>query len=255
MGLLTGKRLLISGMLSTDSLAYGIAQACFREGAELAFTYFHDRVEKRVRRLADQFGNTPCFACDVSCDKQIAALPQQLLHRWDGMDGFVHAIAGAPAEAVSGSFLKGLSRDVFRVAHETSSYSFPAMVNALLPLMQERYASILTLTYLGSQRVKPSYNTMGLAKSSLEASVRYLAYSLGAEGIRVNAISAGPIRTLASSAVSGFDGMLKEDEERSPLRRNVTIEDVGNTAAFLLSDLAAGITGEITHVDGGAHIR
>ena len=255
MGFLSGKRLLISGMLTSDSLACGIAHACLQQGAELGFTYANERVEKRVRRLAEQFGAGPCFHCDVSSDEQIAALRGQVQQHWDYLDGFVHAIAGAPTAAVSGEFLDGFSREVFRTAHEISSYSFPAMVHAILPLLNGRHASVLTLTYLGSQRVKRSYNTMGLAKASLEAATRYLADNLGAEGIRVNAISSGPIRTLASSAVSGFDNLLKEDEERSPLRRNVTTEEVGNAAAFLLSDLASGITGEIMHVDGGVNIR
>lgn len=255
MGFLRGKRLLISGVLSSNSLAYGIAQACFREGAELAFTFQNERVEKRVRRLAAQFDSTLCFPCDVASDEQIACLFEELRHHWDGLDGFVHAIAGAPAEALSGDFLGGLSREAFRIAHEVSSYSFPAMVKAGLPLMEGRRAAVLTLTYLGSRRVKAGYDTMGLAKASLETGVRYLASGLGPHGVRVNAISAGPIQTVASTGVGRFDEWLKEDKERAPLRRNVAIEDVGNAAAFLLSDLAAGITGEITHVDCGANIH
>jgi len=251
MGLLAGKRVLITGLLSNRSIAYGIARAARREGAELAFTYQNDRFKSRVVEMAAEFGSALAFPCDVASDSEIEALFAALGRNWNGLDGLVHAIAFAPREAIAGDFVEGLSREAFRVAHDISSYSFAALAKAALPLMQARKAALLTLTYLGAERVVPNYNTMGLAKASLEASVRYLAASLGPKGIRVNAISAGPIKTLAASGISGFGKILKYVEENSPLRRNVTTEDVGNVAAFLISDLAAGMTGEIVYVDGG----
>jgi enoyl-[acyl-carrier protein] reductase I len=251
MGFLDGHRILVTGVLSNRSIAYGIAKAAKREGAELAFTYVGERFRDRVAELAAEFGSDLVFACDVASDAEIAALPQALRSRWPHVDGLVHAIAFAPREAIAGELLDGLSREAFRQAHDISAYSFPALAKALLPLMQGRAASLVTLTYLGAERAIPHYNTMGLAKASLEASVRYLATNLGPRGIRVNAISAGPIRTLAASGIAGFGKILKHVEEFAPLRRNVTIDDVGNAAAFLLSPLAAGITAEIVHVDGG----
>ena len=251
MGFLAGKRVLVTGLLSNRSIAHGIAKAARREGAELAFTYQNDRFKDRVAEMAGEFGSKLAIACDVANDAEIAALFSALSKSWDGLDGLVHAIAFAPREAIAGDFLDGLSREAFRVAHDVSAYSFAALAKAALPLMQGRQASLLTLTYLGAERTVPNYNTMGLAKASLEASVRYLAASLGPKGIRVNAISAGPIKTLAASGIQGFGKILKHVEENSPLRRNVTTEDVGNVAAFLLSDLSAGITGEVTHVDAG----
>ncbi|MSQ71012.1 MAG: enoyl-[acyl-carrier-protein] reductase FabI [Betaproteobacteria bacterium] len=251
MGFLSGKRVLITGVLSPRSIAYGIARAARREGADLAFTYQNDRFRERVTEMAGELGSELVFPCDVEDDAQIAALFDSLRGGWDGLDGLVHAIAFAPREAVAGDFLEGISRQAFRTAHEVSAYSFPALAKAALPLMEGRKAALLTLTYLGSMRTVPNYNTMGLAKASLEAGVRYLAASLGPKGIRVNAISAGPIKTLAAAGIAGFGKILKHVEENAPLRRNVTIDDVGNVAAFLLSDLAAGITGEITHVDSG----
>jgi len=251
MGFLSGKRLLITGLLSPRSIAFGIAKAARREGAELAFTYQNERFVERVTEMAGEFGSKLVFPLDVENDAQIDALFQGLRNNWDGLDGLVHAIAFAPREAIAGDFLDGISRQAFRTAHEVSAYSFPALAKAALPLMQGRDAALLTLTYLGAMRTVPNYNTMGLAKASLEAGVRYLAASLGPKGIRVNAISAGPIKTLASAGIAGFGKILKHVEENAPLRRNVSIDDVGNVAAFLLSDLAAGITGEITYVDCG----
>ena len=249
MGFLAGKRFLITGVLSNRSIAYGIARACHREGAELAFSYQGDRFRDRVSEFAAQFDSALVFDCDVAEDSQIDAMFAQLASTWPQFDGFVHSIGFAPKEAIAGDFLEGLSRESFRIAHDISSYSFPALAKASAPMLRPG-ASLLTLTYLGALRSMPSYNTMGLAKASLEAGVRYLAASLGPKGVRVNGISAGPIKTLAASGIKGFGKML-EATAKSPLGRNVTIDDVGNAAAFLLSDLAAGITSEITYVDGG----
>jgi enoyl-[acyl-carrier protein] reductase I len=251
MGFLQGKRILITGLISNRSIAYGIARACHREQADLAFTYQSAEFKSRIEGLAAEFGSNRVFCCDVSRDEEIERLFRDLAGTWDGLDGLVHAIAFAPREAIAGDFLAGMSREGFRVAHEVSAYSFPALARAALPMMQNRQAALLTLSYLGADRVVPNYNTMGLAKASLEAAVRYMAASLGPGGIRVNGISAGPIRTLAASGIGGFRKILKFVEDNAPLRRNVTIDDVGNAAAFLLSDLAAGITGEITYVDAG----
>ncbi|HEY5635055.1 MAG TPA: enoyl-ACP reductase FabI [Burkholderiaceae bacterium] len=251
MGFLAGKRILVTGLLSNRSISYGIAKSCREQDAELAFTYQNDRFRDRVAEMAAEFGSKLIFPCDVAEDAQIDSLFADLGKAWDGLDGLVHAIAFAPREAIAGNFLDGLSRDAFRIAHDVSSYSFAALAKGALPMMNGRRGAMLTLSYLGAERMVPSYNTMGLAKASLEASVRYLAEAVGASGIRVNAISAGPIKTLAASGIKGFSKILSIVETNAPLRRNVTIEDVGNVAAFLLSDLAAGITGEITHVDGG----
>ena len=249
MGFLNGKRILITGVLSNRSIAYGIARACNREGAELAFSYQGERFRERVSELAADFGSTLVFDCDVADDAQIDAMFAGLADAWPAFDGLVHSIGFAPRESIAGDFLDGLSRESFRIAHDISSYSFPALAKAAAPRLRPG-AALLTLTYLGAVRSMPSYNTMGLAKASLEASVRYLAASLGPKGVRVNGISAGPIKTLAASGIKGFGKML-EAASRSPLGRNVTIDDVGNVAAFLLSDLAAGVTSEITYVDGG----
>lgn len=251
MALLSGKKLLVTGLLSNRSIAYGIARSARREGAELAFTYVGDRFKERVTDLAKDFDSSAVFPCDVASDEQIAALFASLGTLWGGLDGLVHAIGFAQREAIAGELLDGLSREAFREAHDISAYSFPAMAKAALPLMQGRNGALLTLTYLGSERVVPHYNTMGLAKASLEASVRYLAANLGPKGIRVNGISAGPIKTLAASGIAGFSRILKFVEENAPLRRNVTIDQVGDAAAFLLSDLSSGITGEIMMVDAG----
>ena len=251
MGFLAGKRLLITGVLNNRSIAYGVARACHREGAELAFSYQGERFKERIAEYAAEFGSKLIFDCDVGSDEQIAALADGLKAAWpEGFDGFVHSIGFAPREAIAGQFLDGLSREGFRIAHDISAYSFPALAKATLPQLRANSA-LLTMTYLGAVRAVPAYNTMGLAKASLEASVRYLASSVGPKGIRVNGISAGPIKTLAASGIKGFGKLLGVFEENSPLRRTVTIDDVGNVAAFLLSDLSAGMTGEISYVDAG----
>ncbi len=251
MGFLANKRILITGMISNRSIAFGIAQAMHREGAELAFTYQGERVRSRVEDMAKTFGSELIFQCDVGSDNDINQLFVDLNKHWDGFDGFVHAIAFAPREALDGEFLDGFSREAFRIAHDISAYSFPAMAKAALPMMKGRKASLLTLSYLGAVRTMPHYNLMGLAKASLEASVRYLAMQLGHQGIRANGISAGPIKTLAAAGIADFNKLLSYNEKHAPLKRNVTVEEVGNVAAFLCSDLASGITGEITYVDGG----
>jgi len=250
MGFLAGKRLLITGVLSNRSIAYGIARACRREGAELALSYQGERFRERVAGFAAEFGSTLVYDCDVADDAQIEAMFVALGDAWPAFDGLVHSIGYAPKEAIAGDFLEGLSRESFRIAHDISSYSFPALAKAAAPRLTPT-AALLTLTYLGAIRSVPNYNTMGLAKASLEASVRYLATSLGPRGIRVNGISAGPIKTLAASGIKNFGKILDAVEQNAPLRRNVTIDDVGNVAAFLLSDLAAGVTSEITYVDAG----
>jgi enoyl-[acyl-carrier protein] reductase I len=250
MAFLQGKKILITGLLSNRSIAYGVAAACKREGAELAFTYVGERFKERTADFAKEFGSELIFDCDVGSDEQITALFTDLAKSWDHLDGLVHAIGFAPRDAIGGDFLDGLSREGFKIAHDISAYSFPAMAKAALPMLRPN-SSLLTLTYLGAIRVLPNYNTMGLAKASLEASVRYLAESLGPKGMRVNGISAGPIKTLAASGIKDFSKILNFVKAHSPLRRNVTQEDVGNSAAFLLSDLAAGVTGEIMYVDGG----
>lgn len=251
MGFLAGKKILITGLLSNRSIAYGVAKAMHREGAELAFTFQGERVEDRVRKLAAEFDSTLVLPCDVSDDAQITGLFDALAKHWDGLDGLVHSIAYAPGDALEGDFLNGFSREAFRVSQEISAYSFPAMAKAARPMMAGRKGSLLTLSYLGAVRTMPNYNIMGLAKASLEAAVRYLAFCMGPEGTRVNSVSAGPIKTLAASGIGSFGRLLAYNEKHAPLRRNVTIEEVGNAAAFLCSDLASGITGEIMYVDGG----
>ena len=251
-GFLVGKKLLITGVLSNRSIAYGIAKACHSQGAELAFSYVGERFKDRITEFATDFDSKLIFDCDVGEDAQIDQLFKDLSVQWPTFDGFVHSIGYAPREAIAGDFLDGLSREAFKIAHDISAYSFPAMTKAALPYLNDN-AAVLTLSYLGAIRTVPNYNTMGLAKASLEASVRYLAESLGAKGrgLRANGISAGPIKTLAASGIKGFGKILTVVAETSPIRRNVTIDDVGNVAAFLMSDLAAGMTAEITYVDGG----
>ena len=252
MGFLAGKKLLITGVLSNRSIAYGIAKACHAQGAELAFSYVGERFKDRITEFAADFGSNLVFDCDVADDAQIEKLFKDLSAHWPTFDGFVHSIGFAPREAIAGDFLDGLSREAFHIAHDISAYSFPAMAKAALPYLNDNSA-VLTLTYLGAIRNVPNYNTMGLAKASLEASVRYLAESLGAKGrgLRANGISAGPIKTLAASGIKDFGKILKAVADAAPIRRNVTIDDVGNVAAFLLSDLASGVSAEITYVDGG----
>ena len=254
MGFLAGKRALITGIASERSIAYGIAEAMHREGAELAFTYQNDKLKTRVEKAAAEFGSSIVVPCDVSSDENIALTFQELAKHWDGVDIVIHAIAFAPKEQLEGSIVDNTTRDGAMMAHDISAYSFLAMARYAKPMMQGRKGSLLTLSYLGAVSAIPNYNVMGMAKASLEAGVRFMAADLGQYGIRVNGISAGPIRTLAASGIKGFRKMLDHFEKYSPLRRNVTIEEVGNVAAFLCSDLASGVTGEITYVDGGWNI-
>lgn len=251
MSFLDKKRALIVGVASNRSMAFGLAKAMQREGAELAFTYQNDRLKERVEKLAAECGSNLVLPCNVENDAEIETVFAQLGKSWDGLDILVHSVAFAPKEELEGDFLQNISREGFKIAHDISSYSLAALAKAARPMMQGRHGSILTLSYLGAMRSMPNYNVMGLAKASLEANVRYLAYTLGPEGIRVNAVSAGPIRTLAAAGIGDFRKILDHVENNAPLRRNVTIEDVGNAGAFLCSDLASGITGEILYVDAG----
>jgi len=254
MGFLTGKRALIVGVASNRSIAWGIAEAMHEQGAELAFTYQTEKLLSRVQNIAERTGSSIVLPCDVASDDDISSLFSELKKHWDGYDILVHSVGFAPREQLEGDYMDVIDREGFRVAHDISSYSFAALAKAGLPLMEGRNASLLTLTYLGSLRAMPSYNVMGLAKASLEANVRYMAQSLGPRGIRVNAISAGAIKTLAAAGISKFRSMLAYAEQTAPLRRTVTPREVGNVAAFLCSDLASGITGEITYVDAGQNI-
>ncbi|MEE9493070.1 MAG: enoyl-ACP reductase [Gammaproteobacteria bacterium] len=254
MGFLTGKRALIVGLASNRSIAYGIAQAMHREGAELAFTYQNEKLQGRVEKFSAAFDSEIVVPCDVSSDKEIEAVFDHLDNYWDYLDIIIHSVAFAPRVELEGDYLDSVSREGFRIAHEISSYSFSALAKAGCRMMEGRDGSLLTLSYLGAEKAMPNYNVMGLAKASLEANVRYMAQSLGPDGIRVNAISAGPIKTLAAAGISNFRKMLDLMERTAPLRKNVSIEEVGNAAAFLCSDLASGITGEVTHVDAGYNI-
>lgn len=251
MPLLSGKKILIVGVASKLSIASGIAESCHREGAELAFTYQNEKLKPRVEGFAQNWGSNLVFPCDVASDDEIDAVFSELAKHWDGLDAIVHAVGYAPGNELDGNYVDVTSREGFRIAHDISSYSFVALTKAGRGMMQGRNGSLLTLTYLGAERTMPNYNVMGLAKASLEANVRYIARSLGPEGTRANAISAGPIRTLAASGIKSFRRMLDYNENQTPLRRNTTIEEVGDAAAFLLSDLARGITGEVLYVDGG----
>ncbi len=246
-----GKNILIVGLASTRSIAWGVADAMHKAGANLALTYQNDKLKGRVEKMASQCGSEIILPCDVSSDEEIAAVFEQLGQSWDGLDGIVHSVAFAPREALEGDYLDAVTRENFNIAHEISSYSFAALAKAGRKMMQGRNAALVTMSYLGAERSIPNYNVMGLAKASLEANVRYMAQSLGPEGIRVNAISAGPIKTLAAAGIGNFRKMLETFENTSPMRRNVTIEDVGKSAAFLCSDLASGITGEVIYVDAG----
>jgi enoyl-[acyl-carrier protein] reductase I len=254
MGFLQGKRALIVGIASHRSIAWGIAEAMHREGASLAFTYQNDRLKDRVEEAAQAFGSNIVLPCDVAHDAQIDALAGELGKHWDRLDILVHSVAFAPREAVQGAFLDHLTRENFTVAHDISSYSLAALAKALRPMMRGHDSAVLTLSYLGAVRALANYNVMGLAKASLEACVRYLALNLGPEGIRVNGISAGPIKTLAAAGIANFRKMLDHVESHAPMRRSVSIEDVGNVGAFLCSDLARGVTGEITYVDAGYNV-
>ena len=254
MGFLQGKKALIVGLASNRSIAWGIADSMRREGADLAFTYQNDKLKSRVEKMAEECGSNLTFPCDVSSDEQIENVFTGLQGAWDGLDIIIHSVAFAPREALEGGYLDNVSREAFQIAHDISSYSFTALAKAGRTMMGGRNGALLTLSYLGAEKVLPGYNVMGLAKASLEANVRYMAANLGPEGTRVNAISAGPIRTLAASGIKNFRAMLDYNERNTPLRRNVTIEEVGNVAAFMCSDLASGITGEITYVDCGYNI-
>jgi enoyl-[acyl-carrier protein] reductase I len=254
MGFMQGKRALIVGVASNRSIAYGVAKAMHRQGADLAFSYQTDKLRSRVEDVAKECGSDIVLPMDVASDEQIADAFAAIAGRWDGLDCIVHCVAFAPREQLEGSYVDAVSRDGFRIAHDISSYSFAALAKAGLPMMKGRNAALVTMSYLGAVRVVPNYNVMGVAKASLEANVRYLADALGPEGIRVNAVSAGPIRTLAAAGIANFKSMLAEAERKVPLRRNVTIEEVGNATAFLCSDLASGITGDVLYVDSGYHI-
>lgn len=253
MGFLSGKRALIVGVASKKSIAYGIAEAMAREGAELAFTYQNEKLQGRVEGFAESLGSSAamCYPCDVTSDDEITHVFDALGKTWDGLDILVHSVGFAPGHELDGDYVDVTTREGFKMAHDISAYSFVALAKAAKPMLIARQGNLLTLTYQGSERVVPNYNVMGLAKASLEASVRYMASSFGPHGVRVNAISAGPIRTLAASGIKKFRSMLSYNESAAPLRRNVTIEEVGNAAAFMCSDLASGITGEIMYVDAG----
>jgi len=254
MGFLQGKRALITGLASNRSIAWGIAQAMHREGADLAFTYQNERLKPRVEKMAAECDSDLVFPLDVTLDDEINAVFNDLKNSWDYLDIIIHSVAFAPKEELEGDYIENVTRDGFKMAHDISSYSFAALAKAAYPLMEGRNAALLTLSYLGAERVLQNYNVMGLAKASLEANVRYMAASLGPKGIRVNAVSAGPIRTLAAAGIKSFRSMLDYNQRNTPLRRNITIEEVGNVAAFMCSDLASGITGEITYVDAGYNI-
>lgn len=251
MGFLSGKKILIVGVASKLSIASGIAEACHREGAELAFTYQNEKLKPRVEGFAENWGSDITLPCDVADDAEIDTVFAELGKLWDGLDGIVHAVGYAPGHELDGNYVDVTTREGFQIAHDISSYSFVALAKAGREMMQGRNSSLLTLTYLGSERTMPNYNVMGLAKASLEANVRYMARSLGPEGTRVNGVSAGPIRTLAASGIKSFRRMLDYNEKQTPLRHNTTIDEVGDASAFLLSNLARGITGEILYVDGG----
>ena len=255
MGFLAGKRILITGLLSKHSIAYGIAKACHREGAALAFTYQNERFLDRITKFATEFDSTLVFACDVADDTQIDKLFGDLATHWDGLDGLVHSIAYAPTEAIEGDFLDGISREAFRIAHDVSAYSYPALAKAARPLLLKgNKPALLALSYLGAERTMPNYNTMGLAKASLEAATRYMAFSMGPQGIRVNAVSPGPLATRAASGIQHFDQLLADAAERAPLRRLVSIEDVGALSTFMASDASRSMTGSTLYVDAGFHI-
>ncbi len=249
-----GKRVLIVGLASNRSIAWGIAQAMRREGAEIAFTFQNEKLQSRVEKMAAECDSNIIIECDVSSDEQIDNVFTELGKHWDGLDCIVHSVAFAPRDALDGDFVDATTRENFRIAHDISSYSFTALAKAGRDMMKGRNGSLLTLSYLGAERAIPNYNVMGVAKASLEANVRYMAVALGAEGTRVNAVSAGPIKTLASAGINNFKSMLSKAADTAPLKKNVTTMEVGNVAAFLCSDLASGITGEITYVDGGYNI-
>ena len=254
MGFLQDKRALIVGVASNRSIAYGVARAMHREGAQLAFTYQGDKLRDRVAGFAAEFDSDIVLPLDVGSDEQISDAFTELAKKWDGLDCLIHSVGFAPRDQLEGTYIEAVNREGFRIAHDISAYSLAALAKASRDMMQDRNGAIVTMSYLGAVRTVPNYNVMGVAKAALEANVRYLADSMGPEGTRVNAVSAGPIRTLAASGISGFRGMLAEAEQKTPLRRNVTIDEVGNATAFLCSDLASGITGDVLYVDSGYHI-
>lgn len=253
MSFLKGKQVLIVGLASNRSIAYGIAKAFHEQGASLAFTYQNEKLKKRVEDLAADFNSTLVFPCDVSSDDEIKTVFQDLRTHWDHLDILIHSVAFAPADQISGDFVSNASREGFRIAHDVSVYSLIGLTQAALPMMEKTQGSVLTLSYYGAEKAVPNYNVMGVAKASLEAAVRYLASSMGPRGIRVNAISAGPIRTLAAAGIKDFRKIQNLYAQATPLKRNITAEEVGNAAAFLCSDLASGITAEVLHVDAGYH--
>lgn len=253
MGFLTGKKALIIGLASNRSIAYGIAKAFHAQGAELAFTYQNEKLQSRVETMAAEFNSSLTFPCDVAHDSEINSLFKHLSSHWDKLDIIIHSVAYAPADQISGDFLNHASRDGFHIAHDISAYSLIGITKAALPMMEGTQGSVLTLSYYGAEKAVPNYNVMGIAKASLEAAVRYLAASMGPRGLRINAISAGPIKTLAAAGIKDFRKIQSAYASITPLQRNVTIDEVGNTAAFLCSDLASGITGEVVHVDAGYH--
>lgn len=253
MGFLQGKKALICGLASNRSIAYGIAKAFHEQGAELAFTYQNDKLKDRVEKMAAEFGSNLVFPCDVASDQQINEVFSSLKQHWSQLHCLVHSVAYAPTDQISGNYLENATREGFQIAHDISAYSLVALAKSAYPMMEDCQASIIALSYYGAEKAVPNYNVMGIAKASLEASVRYLALNMGEMGIRVNAISAGPIKTLAASGVKDFKKMLQSYEQMTPLRKNVSIEEVGQSAAFLCSDMASGITGEVLHVDAGFH--
>lgn len=254
MGFLQGKKILITGIISDRSIAYGVAKMCYAQGAELAFTYQGERFKDRVTKFAAEFNSNLVFECDVANDASIEKVFADLANSWDGLDGLLHSIAFVPKEGISGDFVENVSREVFNIANDISSYSFLALAKAARPMTQGRNASLVCLSYLGGIRVLQNYNMSGVAKAALDATARYMAATLGAEGTRVNIVSPGPIKTLAASGIAGFSSILAKIEERAPLKRNVNAEEVGNTVAFLFSDLASGITGGTIYVDAGYNI-
>lgn len=253
MGFLKGKKILIVGLLSNKSIAFGCAEAMHREGAELAFTYQNERFKDRIQSLTEKYNPAALIELDVTSDEQIKSLFVELGKVWDGIDAIVHSVAYAPADQLEGDFISAVNRDGFKIAHDISAYSFAALAKEGREMMKGRNGALVTMTYLGAEKAMPSYNTMGIAKASLEATVRYTALALGVDGIRANAISAGPIRTLAASGIKSFRKMLDYNASVAPLKKNVDIMEVGNTAAFLCSDMSTGISGEVIHVDAGYH--
>ncbi|KTC65447.1 enoyl-ACP reductase (plasmid) [Legionella adelaidensis] len=253
MGFLSGKKALIVGLASNRSIAYGIAKAFHEQGAELAFTYQNEKLKERVENMAAEFGSRLTFPCDVASDLEIQSVFEQLGSKWNKLDIVIHSVAFAPQDQIGGDYVENASREGFRIAHDISAYSLVALAKAALPLMKDTKGSLLTLSYYGAEKAVPNYNVMGIAKASLEAAVRYLAASLGPKGLRINAISAGPIKTLAAAGIKDFRKIQAAYANITPLKRNITAEEVGNAAAFLCSDLASGITGEVVHVDAGYH--